>query len=431
MRDSLRSFDSKITFFAFADIITAVSGMLIFITLLLATDLGQSNDTAPSTEDPALKQRLEEAITQQAEIDSQNQRLEELLSAAENAPAAEKLEADIARLRAQLAEEKNKHAEVAETLAASRAAIEARDRTLGLTDLKAKIRQAIQAAEDLARQETKIREEMASLEKRVTSAQSKVLKLRQLEGNVWLIPDKSSTTKEPLLAIVSRGGATIARFDQTNQTREFTAAGARAGFDKYLTQAKPLDQYIVFYVRPSGIDLFERLVKLARDRGFEVGFDAVDEKTDVHYSNRPSLDEPTIPIIDETTPPKPTSAPREMMPGSGGYSDRTGASGNAKGNIGNATANSGQKANGNAGNSNRGATRPGDSQREAGFGAGKGTNKGPSGSADQPSSAAPGSNESSSQDIGKTNTSSTPTPARAASSSKSWLRRLLEWIGLM
>src|SRR5437667_4091120 len=103
MRESFRSFDSKITFFAFADIITAVSGMLIFITLLLATDLGQSNDNGSSTEDPALEQRLQEAITQQAEVDSQNQRLEELLSVVENAPAAEKLEADIARLRAQLA----------------------------------------------------------------------------------------------------------------------------------------------------------------------------------------------------------------------------------------------------------------------------------------------------------------------------------------
>jgi len=37
MRSSLRNWDSKITFFAFADVITSVCGMLIFITLLLAT----------------------------------------------------------------------------------------------------------------------------------------------------------------------------------------------------------------------------------------------------------------------------------------------------------------------------------------------------------------------------------------------------------
>ena len=54
MREHFRSFDSKISFFAFADIITAVSGMLIFITLLLATDLGRPTNSQSPSSDPEL-----------------------------------------------------------------------------------------------------------------------------------------------------------------------------------------------------------------------------------------------------------------------------------------------------------------------------------------------------------------------------------------
>jgi hypothetical protein len=38
---------------------------------------------------------------------------------------------------------------------------------------------------------------------RVTSVQSKLLKLGQREGKLWLITDKTSTTKEPILAVVT------------------------------------------------------------------------------------------------------------------------------------------------------------------------------------------------------------------------------------
>ena len=295
MREHFRSFDSKISFFAFADIITAVSGMLIFITLLLATDLGRPTDHRSQAANSEMEQRLQEMLSQQAEVDIQNHRLQSLLAAAETAPAAEKLESDITRLSAQLAGEKKQHAAVAEQLAASQTAIEARDRTLGLTDLKAQIQRENQEVETLVRQVVKAREEMAGLEQRVANVQSKVLKLREREGKLWLIPDKSSTTKEPILATLSRSGAKVERFDHPDQAREFSKSSARTEFDSYLGEAKPLDQYVVFLVRPSGIELFEGLVKLAREKGFEVGFDALEEDREIHFTTPPPLDETPVP----------------------------------------------------------------------------------------------------------------------------------------
>jgi hypothetical protein len=66
MRGRLRNWDSKITFFAFADVITSVCGMLIFITLLLATDLDRPAESSAQDTDPAAEQKLQETLRQQA-----------------------------------------------------------------------------------------------------------------------------------------------------------------------------------------------------------------------------------------------------------------------------------------------------------------------------------------------------------------------------
>ena len=371
MREHFRSFDSKITFFAFADIITAVSGMLIFITLLLATDLGRPTDSRSQAANVQVQQQLDETLSQQVEVDSNNRNLQQLLTAAETAPASEKLEADITRLRAQLAEEKKKHVGVAEQLAASQSAVEARDRTLGLTALKTQIQQVIQEVESLARQEAQVRQEMAVLDQRVAGVQSKLLTLRQWEGKLWLIPDRSSTTKEPILAVVSGAGVKVQQFDHPDQAREFGGSSALTEFASYLGEAKALDQYFVFMVKPSGIALFGRLVKSARDKGFEVGFDAVEEDKNIYFST------PQVP--DETTPPPPHPVSQGPA-GGGGYSDPRGESTGPGTSGGNGVGGSSGAASSGEGRSGRspaaGAAGGGGRGSGTGSGAGNGTGSG-------------------------------------------------------
>ena len=311
MRERFRSFDSRISFFAFADIITAVSGMLIFITLLLATDLGQPTGHALPATNSDLDQRLQETLSQQVEVDARNHLLQRLLAAAETAPVPEKLESDISRLRTQLDGAKKQQANTVEQLAANQATIEARDRTLGLADVKVQIQGFIQDAGSLARQEAKVREEVTTLEQRVAGLQSKLLKLREREGKLWLFPDKTSTTKEPILATIGGNGTKIEQFDHPDQTKEFSKSSSRTEFESYLGNARPLDQYVVFLVRPSGIAPFERLVKLARDKGFEVGFDALEENREIHFTTPPPLDQTPVPNQPSNAEPghKPSQPP--------------------------------------------------------------------------------------------------------------------------
>jgi hypothetical protein len=314
MRDRFRSFDSRISFFAFADIITAVSGMLIFITLLLATDLGRPTDSRSQSEDSEIEQQLHETLSRQAEVDAQNQRLQELLAAAGTAPDLEKLQVDVARLRLQLSEEQKRQSALADQMTENLAAMAARDQTLGLTDLKATVQRTAQEAEAITRQEAKARSEMANLEQRVSRVQTTLLKLRQRDGQLWLIPDRNATAKEPILVMVAATGATIERFDHPEQRRQWNKTGANSGFKSYLGEAKALDQYVVFLVMPSGLQLFQDLVKSARDLGFEVGFDALEEGRQIHFANPPPLEEPASP--NEPAPP-PAQKPTVVTGGSG------------------------------------------------------------------------------------------------------------------
>jgi hypothetical protein len=303
MSSRLRSLDSKISFFAFADIITAVSGVLIFVALLLATDLGRPTSSSSQAANSEMERRLQEALAQQAEVDSQNHRLQELLATADTAPDLEKLQADIARLRSQLSEEQKKQTALADQMTDSQAAIAARDKVLGLTDLKATVQRTVQENEAIAQQEAKVRSEMDGLDQQVARVESQLLKLRQWDGQIWLIPDKSATTKEPIVVFVDGMGATIQRVDHPEQRKQLDKGVADSAFSSYLDTAKSLDQYVVFEVKPSGIGLFQDLVKSARDKGFDVGYDALEEDKNPHLSPLPSVNESTPPTDTSTATP--------------------------------------------------------------------------------------------------------------------------------
>lgn len=314
MSSRLRSLDSKISFFAFADIITAVSGVLIFIALLLATDLGRPTNSRTKAGNSALEQKLQETLAQQLEVDAQNHRLQELLASVETAPNLEKLKSDMANLRSQLAEAQKKQAFLASQIADSQTTIAARDKLLGLTELNASLQRTIQDAESVTRQETTARSGMNNLEQQIARQQSRLLQLRQREGQLWLIPDQSATTKEPILVIVSGAGVTIERFDHPEQRKQLGPLDVDATFQAYLREAKSRDQYLVFLVRPSGIEMFQGLVKSARDMGFEVGFDALEEDRQIHFTPPPALDESNPPPQNVVGSNTRTEAPANAAP---------------------------------------------------------------------------------------------------------------------
>jgi hypothetical protein len=315
MRNRLRSFDSKVTFFAFADIMFAVSGILIFVTLLLATDLGGTNGGQQTSASAELEREIEDALRQQVLTDNQNRHLQESIAAAETAPSVKKLQDDVAALRARLSDQQGKQRSVLNEAAGLSAATEKRDTILGLTGLKASIAKVDRVADDINNQEAKVVDEAKSVNQHLSSLESTLLQLRQREGQIWLIPDRSMTTKEPILVTVSGGRVSVERFDRPDQEVQFDANAADSGFTAYLRNSRPLDQYFVFLVRPSGIEVFKGLLSDARATDFEVGYDAIEEGRPIHFSTFPPLTNEPSPSAQppssnpETTPQETSQSP--------------------------------------------------------------------------------------------------------------------------
>lgn len=418
MREHFRRFDSKISFFAFADIITAVSGMLIFITLLLATDLGRPTNSEAESSNSELERQLKETLAKQANVDAENQRLQGLLAEANTAPDPDKLQSDISRLRSELAEEKSKHAGMVEEIAASKSELNAQDKLLGITDVRERIQKEAVELSALNRDESIVRDEIAELEQQITSVQIKISKLSSREGQVWLIPDRKNTTKEPILVTVSGSGLKIERFDHPELAQKFSKSRASGGFESYLQKAKPQDQYVVFLIRPSGIGLFKDVVEIARGAGFEVGFDALEEDREVHFTRPP-------PIDDEAVPAR-RSDRGDGQQSSGVSTGRQNSAGSAAGTESRAGGASG------TGSSamNQSGTRP--STIDQARSAGTNTSGGATGSAtagETNGNATAGGTNGSAAIVSRTNSASAQ-PARPPPKPKSWWQRFLEWIGL-
>ncbi len=327
MRERFRTFDSKISFFAFADIITAVSGMLVFITLLLATDLGRPVIGAARRATSEIQQQLQQSFEQQADADAQIARLQALLASAERAPDSATLQSEIANLRAQLAVEENKEAALGVQISANQANVAARDQALGLTDLKETIARTFQDVESLADAEKQARDKAHDLDQQAARVESQLVKLRQREGQIWLIPDRTLTTKEPILVTVTGAGISIERFNRPNLREDANASGASDAFATYLSKAHSTNQYVVFLIKPSGIATFRSLVLSARDMGFDVGYDALAENQQVHFSTPPPIDEamPTEHETVTTAPGFPNHASGAAAAGGPGHSPGAGA----------------------------------------------------------------------------------------------------------
>ncbi|HEX4265988.1 MAG TPA: hypothetical protein VH597_16760 [Verrucomicrobiae bacterium] len=410
MRERFRSFDSKISFFAFADIITAVSGMLIFITLLLATDLGHPTDNRSSAAEAKMEKQLQETLRQQAQADAENRGLQQLLTTANTAPAADKLESDIARLRAELTDEKSKHAGLAEELAASKSALEERDKVLGITAVRQQIQDGVGKLAALAREDEKVRDETTALEQKIKGVEAKIVKLRSREGQIWLMPDRSQTTKEPILVVVSGKGVEVERFNRPELGQRFDKSGARAGFEAYLNRSKEAQQYFVFLIRPSGIAIFKDLEKMTRKKNFEMGFDALEEDREIHFTAPPPLDDEEVSgkKPDRMTGPPGTPSSMANARGSGGTDTTEGPSG---------VPTAGPPTDGGSGTnmtSGSGATN--------GIDTASGTNalSGTNGTSEI--GAMSGTNT-----VSGTNTTASPPPPPKP---KSWWQRFLEWIGI-
>jgi len=113
----------KTSFFAFQDIITCVTGVLILITLILASHLEVNTDTVTQQAPEEQQRRLAELLADQTRLELESSNLREAITIAQAQPDAGKLQEDLAALKVQVADEKQRLEALKEQTASRRQAL--------------------------------------------------------------------------------------------------------------------------------------------------------------------------------------------------------------------------------------------------------------------------------------------------------------------
>jgi len=108
------------------------------------------------------------------------------------------------------------------------------------------------------------------------------------KNQLWLIPDNAPQTKDNLMIVVSEDGLGVELFASPDTRKEFKGPTAPGQFLTAMRSWNPQTLHLVFYVRPSGIRLFNFCKTKAREAGFSVGYDAVEEDKLILFGDGPS-----------------------------------------------------------------------------------------------------------------------------------------------
>jgi hypothetical protein len=271
-------------FFAFQDIITSAMAVLITIVMLLALDMGEGG--SPSSGKPAagdLAGQLEQTLDELSHANAELRAGQETATAVRD-PVALQGEIDI--LRTELAQVRGQDQASEKTLAETKRQDGAKIVLTELEKQKEALAAAIRAAAQAEQAAAQSLAAMQRAEMALRTKEGQLLSAQARKNELWLIPDRSQTSKEPILVVVSRDAVTLQRFDRPEKS-ELSGWWLASKFGRALQQYSKLNQYLVFYFKPSGVENFEALTSAARSAGFEIGYDAVGEEIAINFNTAP------------------------------------------------------------------------------------------------------------------------------------------------
>ena len=266
-----------ISFFAFQDIITGTTGVLIVITIFLALNLDEvitlSTDADPAAyTQEKLNEALEEVVTLKEQLD--RLQVEPVEDEATLRRMVENLKASVSDLAVE--QEAATGAPAAEeTPLAREIRVERQNMMATLLRLKEEEEAAQTAAAEATRR-------LAGLETSVKDAESLLQQARDKDNTLRLIPQRSDTSKEPLLVIMQSGRLELRRFDQPTSDTVNSTSALLGLLDKF----SPAGHYVVVYCKPSSASSFEETTDAVRSAGFEIGYDLMPEAIDLKFSSQ-------------------------------------------------------------------------------------------------------------------------------------------------
>ena len=272
--------------FSFQDIIMSVMGILVLITLLLALFLvtpskaNLANQDAISELETALASGIRDADTQHAISVS----LRVALAKMRDRPNTNQLASELAQVRGVVAVESNKLNEVNQKISGLEADRIEKIAKLGLNDLEATIKATIKQAQRVRSANEKDEVVVRKQEQLVSEARDSLATLKKDANKLWLIPSTKGNSKEPLLVTVSGTGIELNRFNRPEDKQIFPSGKAVSGLKQEMAGMNPAKDYVLFYIRPSGVKLFKACKEVTDESRFQIGFDAVEEKAQLIFT---------------------------------------------------------------------------------------------------------------------------------------------------
>lgn len=245
---------SPISLFSFQDLITSLSGILILLVLIMSVQIAVQAVTAtsPRIEDPEIQARLP-ALREETE--ALRKRLAELRALHNSQGTNDAVSVVRASVQAEREHE------------LLRVAIEKMNSAVAALEKRLEM---IRSEEAEARsQATTLTQEMDDLR----TAQAEALEQKR----IFVIPEEG-TTKTAVIVECSDAIARAGYIDRAAPPTSFsTEREMSTEFRKYLGGLSSSREYIVFMVKPSGVNVFQALRSIAVASGFDVGYDALEE----------------------------------------------------------------------------------------------------------------------------------------------------------
>ena len=239
--------------FAFQDIITSVTGIMLVITMLLALELLERTDASPPRATAAISKDLKQSIeAADREIDELEQRLkkkeERLAGAASVSPT---------QLRRQIGDLEDANRRLRNRISQSR------QRDQQTQDRVAKVQQQQQQETSRQRQQR-----LADLLQQASRKRQQLKKLRK--SNRVIFNPAPGNPKTPWLVEISDRRLIVAESGVVARPRLFADV---ATFLDWARQQDSQSAYFVLLLKPDGIEPF-REAKAGLDKaGFDIGFD--------------------------------------------------------------------------------------------------------------------------------------------------------------
>ena len=246
-----RKRSAPFSLFAFQDIITSVTGIMLVITMLLALELLERTDVAPPKATAAISKDLERSNeSADREIGELEQRLQQQ---GERLSVAAGL--SVEQLRRQVSETEDANRRL-------------RNRT---RKLRQRDRRTQERVETTRRQQESVRKRQDLLAEVVRQIGSKRLQLKKLRqfNRVFFNPAPGNP-KKPWLVEISGRRMLVAESGVVRKPRSFVDVDT---FMAWARQRQKRSEYFVLLLKPDGVELFREVKEGLEEAGFDLGFD--------------------------------------------------------------------------------------------------------------------------------------------------------------